>query len=100
MKTLPLLPFLGLSLALPSVAPAKENEKQSDPVNPNLALEAKASATSVYSEKYHPNFARDGIVPAPVSRKDLDEAWVAKGNKHPDGVDFTLEWEQPVTVAP
>ncbi|MBI5393941.1 MAG: discoidin domain-containing protein [Verrucomicrobia bacterium] len=65
----------------------------------NLARTAKAAASSEHSAKYAARFACDGEVPAPMDHGDIGKAWVARGNKHPEGVWFTLEWPQPVTVA-
>jgi len=64
----------------------------------NLARKAKATASSAYSDRYAARFACDGVIPLPAARDDVGRAWAAKGNQHPKGVLFTLEWPQPVTV--
>ena len=71
----------------------------SPPKPENLARKAKASASNEYSPQYSAKFACDGQVPAPGSSDDLGKAWVARGPQHPQGVSFTLEWPQPVTMA-
>ncbi len=65
----------------------------------NLALKATASVSTHYSDKYVARFACDGKIPKPISRADIGQAWVAKGNNHPDGAIFTLTWPEHVTVA-
>lgn len=65
----------------------------------NLALKATATATSEYSQAYRAKYACDGKIPQPLFRQDLNQAWVVKGNRHPQGVSFTLSWQQPVTIA-
>lgn len=65
----------------------------------NLARRAKASASSAYSAQYAAQLACDGVIPPPAAQDDVGRAWAAKGNDHPNGVVFTLEWPQAVTVA-
>ena len=65
----------------------------------NLALGAKASASSELNPQYSARLACDGAIPPAMSHNDAGKAWCAKGNLHPDGVRFTLEWPEPVTVA-
>jgi hypothetical protein len=65
----------------------------------NLALKAKATASSEYSNQYVARFACDGKIPSAGDRADVGKSWVAKGNRHPGGVLYTLEWAEPVTVA-
>ncbi|MDP6045683.1 MAG: hypothetical protein QGG25_08750 [Phycisphaerae bacterium] len=75
------------SVAAPKTAPA------------NLALKAKAAASSSFSGAYLAKFACDGKIPAAGGRRDLNQAWVAKGNNHPKGVTFKLQWAKPVSIA-
>jgi formylglycine-generating enzyme required for sulfatase activity len=70
-----------------------------DPRPENLALKAQASASSEYSPQYAARLACDGVIPEPLSHDDAGKAWCAKGNDHPNGVLFTLQWPQPVRVA-
>lgn len=65
----------------------------------NLALRAKVSATSEYSNSYLAKFACDGEIPKPLSQADINKAWVVKGNRHSGGVKFTLAWEKENTIA-
>jgi hypothetical protein len=65
----------------------------------NLARKAQASASTAHSDQYQAPFACDGQVPAPGSADDVGKAWVARGNDHPEGVVFTLQWPEPVTIA-
>ena len=65
----------------------------------NLAPKAKVSASSEHSAPYAAGLACDGKIPPPASHADAGKAWCAKGNRHPKGVRFTLEWPEPVTVA-
>jgi len=65
----------------------------------NLALRAKVTATSEYSNSYLAKFACDGEIPKPLSKADINKAWVVKGNKHSGGVKFTLAWEKENTIA-
>jgi formylglycine-generating enzyme required for sulfatase activity len=65
----------------------------------NLALRAKASASSEFSPQYAARFACDGVIPPPMSHDDAGKAWCAKGAVHDDGVRFVLQWPAPVRVA-
>jgi hypothetical protein len=65
----------------------------------NLALKAKATVSSSYNNSYLAKFACDGKIPAAGGKNDLNQAWVAKGNNHPKGITFKLEWDKPVTIA-
>ena len=65
----------------------------------NLALKAKATVSSSYSNAYLAKFACDGKIPAAGCKNDLSQAWVARGNNHPKGVTFRLEWDNPVAIA-
>ena len=88
------LAFLLLFLALASLSQAAQ-----PPAPENLARKAKATATSEFSGGYLARFACDGKIPSPISQTDVGATWAAKGIDHPNGVLFTLEWPQPVTVA-
>ncbi len=77
--------------ALPAVA--------ADPGPENLALKAKASASSEYSEQYLAKFAIDGEVPDQDGRNDAGYAWCIKGNTAGGKADFTLQWPEPVEVS-
>ena len=70
-----------------------------DPKPANLALKAKVSATSEYSDQYAARFACDGVVPPAACHADAGKAWCARGTDHPGGVDFTLQWPEAVRVA-
>ena len=65
----------------------------------NLALRAKASATSEYSGSYLARFAVDGKIPGPISQADVGKAWAVRGQTHGGRADFTLQWDRPVLVA-
>ena len=65
----------------------------------NLARKAKAHASSEFSAQYAAQLACDGVIPVPAAQDDVGRVWAAKGADHPNGVLFTLEWPQPVTVA-
>jgi mono/diheme cytochrome c family protein len=65
----------------------------------NLALTAKASASSEYSGDYTAAHAVDGALPAPMCRADVGKAWAMKGPDQPKGVEFSLEWPEPVLLA-
>ncbi len=82
----------ALTIPVASVTAAKAKPE-------NLALKAKATVSSSYSDAYLAKFACDGKIPAAGCRNDLSQAWVAKGNNHPKGVTFRLEWDKPVTIA-
>ena len=64
----------------------------------NHALQAKASATSEYSEQYVANWAIDGRIPEALSRQDGSQAWATQGATSGGKADLTLEWAHPVTV--
>ena len=83
-------------------APAAGPTDPTDPGKPlpeNIAPKAKASATSQYNTSYSADRATDGQIPGPMSRTDMDKAWVASGSSHRDGAEFTLQWPGAVTVA-
>ena len=83
-----------------SVAVAVADEPAAAASKPeNLARQAKAWASTAHSDQYSAGFACDGHVPAPGSRDDVGRAWAARGNHHPDGAWFTLEWPEPVVIA-
>ena len=65
----------------------------------NLALQAKASASSEYSGQYLARFAIDGVVPDQNGRDDVGHAWCILGKEAGDKADFTLEWPTPVIVS-
>ena len=66
----------------------------------NLALKAKASATSEHNEHYLAKFAIDGkIPPAGSTGADLDAAWCVLKAKSGDQAEFTLRWDRPVELA-
>lgn len=66
---------------------------------PNLALSARATASSEYSAQYRAQFAVDGKIPAAGQREDAGGAWCVRGETHRDGADLSLEWADAVTVA-
>ena len=65
----------------------------------NLALHARATASSEHNNRYVARFAVDGRIPAAGSQADLDQAWCVQGNTHRNGAEFALEWTNEVTVA-
>ncbi|HUT36111.1 MAG TPA: hypothetical protein VNE39_21665 [Planctomycetota bacterium] len=87
------MPCFGLLLLLMSPLASAASAPE------NLARKAKAAASSEYNAQYAAQRACDGEIPSPISKADVGKAWVAKGNDHPKGVTFTLEWPEPVTVA-
>jgi len=62
-------------------------------------LKAQVSASSELRPEYAARLACDGAIPQAMSRADAGKAWCAKGNDHPDGVLFTLQWPESVHVA-
>src|SRR5664279_1280640 len=66
---------------------------------PNLALSARATATSEYSADHRAQFAVDGKIQGAGLRDDAGKAWCVLGDTHRNGADFTLEWTNAVTVA-
>ena len=65
----------------------------------NWAMKARVSATSEYDARYKAKFAVDGNIPAGLSRRDVSQAWAVKGAQAKGKARFSLEWDQPVTVA-
>ncbi|MCP4784860.1 MAG: hypothetical protein GY903_21900 [Fuerstiella sp.] len=65
----------------------------------NVALRAKVTASSEYSQRYLARFAIDGKLPSSGGSSDLDQAWCVNGGVSRSGAQFTLEWDEPVTVA-
>ncbi len=66
----------------------------------NLARKATASADSHYSDQYLAKFAVDGqIPPAGSTSADVGKAWCVKGDTHRNSARFTLQWNEPVTIA-
>ena len=84
-------------VALVTVPGSSVAESKTQPEN--LALKAKATASSSFNAQYLAKFACDGKIPAAGGKNDIGKAWVAKGNSHPGGVTFSLKWASPVTVA-
>jgi hypothetical protein len=87
MSPMTLLVTMILASAL-AAAPAATPE--------NLALRATATASS---ESGAARFACDGHIPRALKQTDSGLAWAAHGNRHPDGVTFTLTWPEEVTIA-
>jgi len=85
------MPVLVVTMLLAASAPGAPPE--------NLALKAKAAATSSYSRSYAPPLAIDGKIPPPMSKADVGKAWAVQGNTHRNGAEFSLEWPEPVTIA-
>ncbi len=83
---------VGLSGLLLAAAAAQERPE-------NLARTARVAASSVHSEPYAAAGACDGRIPAAGGKDDAGAAWCAKGNRHPEGVEFSLAWDEPVLVA-
>ncbi|MBL7220966.1 MAG: hypothetical protein ISS69_12680 [Phycisphaerae bacterium] len=65
----------------------------------NLAPSAKISATSEYNSSYQGKFVADGKIPGAGSARDLERAWVVKGETHRNGAAITFEWAAEITVA-
>ncbi|MBM3475438.1 MAG: hypothetical protein FJX75_19410 [Armatimonadetes bacterium] len=61
----------------------------------NLALRAKVSADSEYSEGYQARFATDGVILDAFSGDDTGHAWASKGAQ---SAEFSLAWDRPETV--
>jgi len=78
-----------MSLCVPAAAGRPEN----------LALKAKATASSEYSRGFGAERVVDGRIPAPTSRNDSGAAWAVNGATHRDGAELTLRWVEPVCVA-
>jgi len=84
----------------PKAAGAKSAKKAKAAKRPeNLALRAKAGANSMFSQKYAPRLAIDGVIPAPMGKADIGRVWVVKGATHGNGAQFTLQWAKGVPVA-
>ena len=66
---------------------------------PNLALSARATATSEYSADHRAQFAVDGKIQGAGLRDDAGKAWCVRGDTHRNGADLTFEWTNAVTVA-
>ena len=65
---------------------------------PNLALSARATATSEFSADHGAQFAVDGKIQGAGLRDDAGKAWCVRGDTHREGADLTLEWTNAVTV--
>jgi hypothetical protein len=72
----------------------------------NLALRARATASSEavgsanrLPHQHRAQFACDGKIARALKHMDCGMAWAADGNNHPDGVTFTLAWDEEVTIA-
>ncbi len=87
--------LIGLSAPVFAVSPKQDETKLPE----NLARRAKATASSEYSRRYLARFAIDGKLPSSGGSSDLDKAWCVDGSVSRGGAQFTLEWEEPVTVA-
>jgi formylglycine-generating enzyme required for sulfatase activity len=85
--------MLGLCLLVSSTCGG------ADPNSGNLALKAQVSASSELSPEYTARLACDEAIPEAMSHADAGQAWCAKGNDHPNGVLFTLQWPKLVQVA-
>lgn len=65
----------------------------------NLALKARASATSEHNASYLARFAIDGkIPPAGSTSADLGAAWCVLKARSGDQAEFILQWDQPVLL--
>jgi len=65
----------------------------------NLALRARVSASSQYSDAYSGQKAIDGVIPELLSHEDADHAWAVDGKTAGGKGWITLQWVQPVRVA-
>ncbi len=65
----------------------------------NLAKTATIRASSEYGADYSAKFVADGRLPDAQSHADSGQAWAARGNQHPDGVELVFGWPKPVPVA-
>jgi len=79
--------LLGLAISSAIAAPV------------NLALTARARATSEFSEQYAARFAVDGKIPEAGRQQDPGQAWCRRGDTPRNGAELTLEWTNAVTVA-
>ena len=88
-----------LAVAAILVAVAVSASTSAATLPPNLALSARATATSEFSADHRPQFAVDGKIQGAGLRDDAGKAWCVLGDTHRNGADFTLEWTNAVTVA-
>ncbi|MBI3920855.1 MAG: hypothetical protein HY318_05495 [Armatimonadetes bacterium] len=71
----------------------------SQPDPGNLALKAKASASSEFSDQYRAALAIDGVIPGSLTQDDIGRVWAVQGATAGDRATFSLEWKEPVTIA-
>jgi hypothetical protein len=90
-----LLGRLGGDEAAPAVKKVLAETKASPE---NIALRAKASASSELKPATAARFAIDGHIPNKGGGADDNAAWAANG-KAPMPVSFTLEWDKAVRIA-
>lgn len=77
--TISLLAFAATAAALP----------------PNLALSARATATSEFSGQYLAQYAVDGKIPEAGSQEDLSQAWCVRGETPRQAVKSYTPTPQP-----
>ena len=65
---------------------------------PNVALSARATATSEYSDQYRAQFAVDGKIPSAGLRDDAGSAWCVRGDTHRNGAEILFAWAQSQPV--
>ncbi|MFV2069241.1 MAG: hypothetical protein ACC645_19930, partial [Pirellulales bacterium] len=65
----------------------------------NLALRARVSANSEYSDDHLAAWAVDGKIPDALGRQDKHQAWCVRGAETKRTGEFSLAWEKPVRVA-
>jgi len=97
--TVALVVLFVAMLVLPSIARPKKRRPAKAAGPENLARRAKVTASTAHSAPHAGRLACDGKIAPPISRADAGKSWAAKGNHHPQGVWFTLEWPEAVTVA-
>jgi len=93
-----LLRLLGRLGGDEAASAARKALAETKPGPENLALSAKASASSELKKATAAAFAIDGRVPDKASHADDNAAWAASG-RAPMPVTFTLTWDKPVQVA-
>ena len=93
-----LLRVLGRVGGAEAIANVQKVLAETSPAPPNLAMEARAAASSQLKSATAAKYAVDGRVPAMGCRADDGAAWAVSG-KVPLPAALTLEWDQPVEVA-
>ena len=93
-----LLRLLGRLGGAEAIAAVRKVLTETAPSPANLALKARAAASSQLKSATAAKHAVDGRIPNKASRADDGAAWAVSG-KVPLPAALTLEWDQPVEVA-